>query len=138
MARGARYAYIALAWAFVAGVVLQVFFIGMGLFVGPETMELHVGFGWILHLWPLLILVAAAVARAGRTRILHAAALAATVFVVPILATLRGDMPVAAALHPVGALLAFWLAIVVAREASRPAGVTDGDAASIGLPATGS
>lgn len=138
MARGARYAYIALAWAFVAGVVLQVFFIGMALFVGRENIELHVGLGWILHLWPLLILAAAALARAGRTRILRAAALAATVFVVPILATLRDDLPVAAALHPVGALLAFWLAIVVAREASRPAGATDDDTAAVTAPATGS
>ena len=75
-------------------------------------------FGWILHLFPILILLAAALARAGRTRILQATALAVTVFIVPILATLRADTPVAAALHPVGALLAFWLAIVVARGAT--------------------
>jgi hypothetical protein len=118
MVRGARYAFVALAWAFVAGVVLQVFFIGLGLFAGRENLELHVGFGWILHLWPILILIAAGVARAGRTRILQAVALAVTVFIVPILATLRTDAPVAAALHPVGALLAFWLSIVVARGAT--------------------
>jgi hypothetical protein len=41
-----------------------------------------------------------------------------TVFIVPILATLRADSPVAAAFHPVAALLAFWLAIVVARSAT--------------------
>jgi nicotinamide riboside transporter PnuC len=115
MVRGARYAYVALAWAFVAGVVLQVFFIGLGLFVDEDSLELHAAFGWILHLWPILILGAAALARAGRTRILVAAALAVTVFIVPILVTLRADSPIAAAFHPVGALLAFWLAIVVAR-----------------------
>jgi hypothetical protein len=118
MIRGARYAYLALAWAFVAGVVLQVFFIGLGLFVDAENTELHVSLGWILHLWPILILAAAALARAGRTRILQAAALAVTVFIVPILATLRADLPVAAALHPVGAIFAFWLSIVVARGAT--------------------
>ena len=118
MARGARYAFVVLAWAFVAGVVLQVFFIGLGLFAGSENLELHVTFGWILHLFPVLIVVAAALARAGRTRILQATALAVTVFIVPILATLRADTPVAAAFHPVGALLAFWLAIVVARGAT--------------------
>ena len=118
MVRGARYAFVALAWAFVAGVVLQVFFIGLGLFGATEDFALHVSLGWILHLFPLLILAAAALARAGRTRILQATALAMTVFVVPILVLLRADSPVAAALHPVGALLAFWLAIVVAREAT--------------------
>ena len=118
MVRGARYAFLVLAWAFLAGVVVQVFFIGLGLFAGSENLELHATFGWILHLFPILILLAAALARAGRTRILQATALAVTVFIVPILATLRADSPVAAALHPVGALLAFWLAIVAARGAT--------------------
>lgn len=52
MVRGARYAYAALAWAFVAGILLQVYFIGLGLFAGKENLALHVNFGWILHLGP--------------------------------------------------------------------------------------
>ena len=118
MVRGARYAYFALLWAFVAGVVLQVFFIGLGLFNGAEFRETHAWFGWtILHLSPLLILVAAPFARVGRTRILQAVGLAVIVWIVPILAAVRADLPVAAAFHPVGALLAFWLATVMARGA---------------------
>jgi hypothetical protein len=129
MVRAARYAYFALAWAFVAGVVLQVFFIGLGLFAGSEYRYVHAYFGWtILHLSPLIILVAAPLARPGRTRILQAAALAITVWFVPILAVLRADAPVVAALHPVGALLAFWLAIVVARGATSLVGSSDTEA----------
>lgn len=119
MVRGARYAYAILAWAFLAGLVVQVFFIGLALFAGSENLELHVGLGWILHLVPILVLAAAALARAGRQQILLAAALAVTVFIVPIFALLRDSAPVVAALHPVGALLAFWLAIVVARGATQ-------------------
>jgi hypothetical protein len=133
MVAAARYAYLVLAWAFVVGVVVQVFFIGLGLFAGSENIELHVTLGWILHLAPLLILAAAALARAGRRRILEAAALAAVVFVVPILATLRDDAPAFAALHPVGAIFAFWLAIVVARGATSLRGV---NAASVAITAT--
>ena len=119
MVRAARYAYVALAWAFVAGVVLQVFLIGLGIFDGPEYRHLHADFGWtVLHLAPLLILVAAAASRAGRTRLLQAGALAITVWIVPILAAVRNDLPLAAAFHPLGALLAFWLAIIVARGAT--------------------
>lgn len=117
MIRGARYAYAALAWAFVAGILLQVFFAGMGIFVKPENFDLHVNFGWLLHLGPLPILVAAALARAGRRQILQAAALAVTFYFVPILAAIRADAPLAAAFHPVGALLGFALAAVVARRA---------------------
>jgi len=118
MVRAARYVFVSLAWAFVAGVVVQVFFIGLALFAGSENLALHVNFGWMLHLFPILVLIAAAVARAGRRRILEAAALAGVVFVVPIFALLRDSVPVAAALHPVAALFSFWLAIVVARSAT--------------------
>lgn len=118
MIRGARFAYAALAWAFVVAVLLQVFFIGLGLFVESKNLELHRNFGWILHLAPLPVLVAAALARAGRTRILQATGLVVVIFLVPILAAVRSDLPYAAALHPVGALLAFWLATVLARDAT--------------------
>lgn len=118
MVRASRIAFLFLAWAFVVGIVVQVFFIGLGLFAGSENVRLHVELGWILHLAPLLILAAAALGRAGRLRLLQAIALAATVFIVPILALLRTDLPVAAALHPVAALFAFWLAVVVARSAT--------------------
>ena len=125
MLRAARYVYAPLAWAFVAGVLVQVFFIGLGLFVSRDNLQLHVNFGWILHLSPILILLAAPLARAGRRRILLSAALAVLVWIVPILAAVRADLPYVAAFHPVGALLAFWLAIVVARGATSLVGADD-------------
>jgi FtsH-binding integral membrane protein len=128
MVRLARYAYAAVAWAFVAGILVQVFFIGLGLFVKPQNFDLHVNFGWLLHLAPLLILLAAALASAGRRRILLTAALAVTFFIVPILAAIRADAPLAAAFHPVGALLGFWLATVVARGATSLARADDPEA----------
>jgi hypothetical protein len=119
MVRGSRIAYAALAWLFVVGLVAQVFFIGLGLFASPSAVATHRDFGWLLHLWPLLILLAAVVSRAGRRHWQWALALAVVVFLVPIFVTLRGTMPVLAALHPVGAMAAFALAIVVAINATR-------------------
>ena len=116
MVSAARYVYLGLAVAFVVGLLVQVFYAGMGVF-GASGFEVHIGLGWLLHLVPVLILIAAAVGRAGRRRITWSAALAATVFVVPILALMRADAPALAALHPVGAVISFWLAIVVARDA---------------------
>lgn len=118
MTRAARYVYAALAWAFLAGLAVQVFFAGLGMFVDRGDFNLHVNLGWILHLVPLLILAAAALSRAGRRHWVWALGLALVVFVVPILATLRADAPMAAAFHPVGALVAFWLSAVVARNAT--------------------
>jgi bacteriorhodopsin len=125
--RGARVTYAALAWAFVAWIVLQVFFIGLGLFVSERDLELHRNFGWILHLAPLPVLVLAALARAGRTRVFQAVGLVVVIFFVPILAAVRSDLPYLAAFHPVGALLAFTLAIVLARDATRLIGSTETD-----------
>ena len=115
MVRLARYAFVVLAVAFAAGIVFQVFFIGLGLFAGSGNLGLHRHFGWILHLAPLLVLDAAALAGAGRTRILQAVALVVLVWIVPILAAVRADLPMVAAFHPLGALLAFVLSLVVAR-----------------------
>ena len=125
MIRAARVIYAALAWAFVVAILVQVFFIGLGLFVGEQNLELHRNFGWILHLAPLPVLVAAALAQAGRARILEAVGLAIVIFFVPILAALRTDLPYAAAFHPVGALLAFWLATDLARRATKLVGSDD-------------
>jgi Family of unknown function (DUF6220) len=137
MIRGARYAYVALAWAFVAALLVQTLFIGLGLFGESDFREVHVSVGWILHLVPVLIVIAAAVARVGRSRLLWTVALLAVVFVFPILPGIAREMgaPVVAALHPVGALLAFWIAIVVARQATSALGEADVADAPTTVPA---
>jgi hypothetical protein len=112
----------------VIGILLQVYFIGLGLFVSSDYKELHATFGWLLHLVPPFILLAAALAKAGLNRILRTAALAVLFFFVPILAAIRADAPLTAAFHPVAAVLAFALAIVVARGATRLLRSTDADA----------
>ena len=116
MSRAARYAYVALACAYVIGLVYQVFLAGLGLFAGSSNWETHIGVGWMLHLVPILILAAAALSRAGRRHWQWALALALVVFVVPLFALMRDSNPEIAALHPVSALVAFALAISVARN----------------------
>jgi hypothetical protein len=116
--RASRFLYLVLAWLFVAGLVTQVFLIGLGLFGDPSFRATHATFGWILHLSPLLVLLFAALSRAGRAHWLWALALAIVVFLVPIFATLRATPPLAA-LHPVSAVASFTIAIVVAINALR-------------------
>ena len=117
MILAARFAYASLALAFVVAILLQVYFIGLGLFSSADFRQLHADFGWILHLAPPFIVLAAGLAAASRTLILKTVGLAVVIFFTPILAAVRADAPLAAAFHPVGAVLGFVLAIVVSRGA---------------------
>lgn len=119
MVRASRLLYLVLAWLFLAGMVLQVFLIGLGLFGDPAYRGAHAVFGWLLHLAPLVVLLFAALSRAGRRHWQWALALALVVFLVPIFVSLRGTSPVLAALHPVSAVLAFAIAVVVAFNSLR-------------------
>jgi len=112
MVSGARYVFIAIVWIYVAAILFQVFLAGIGLFGAAKDFEPHAGLGWILHLVPVLLLIVAAVARVGSS-------LLVVQFVQPILATLRNDAPVAAAFHPVLALVIFWLALTIGLKAWR-------------------
>jgi hypothetical protein len=119
MVSGARYVYLGLVWLYVAGIVVQVFLAGMGLFGTSRDFEPHVGLGWILHLVPVLLLIVAAVARVGSRLIWWNVALLVVQFVQPILALSRNDAPVVAAFHPVLALVIFWLALTIGLKAWR-------------------
>jgi len=117
MVSGARWLLLVLVGLYVAGILVQVFLAGMGLFGAARDFEPHVGLGWILHLVPVLLLIVAAVARVGRQLLWWTTALLVVQFVQPILALLRNDVPLVAAFHPVLALVVFWLAITIGVKA---------------------
>ncbi len=114
--RIARVAYVALVWLFLIGLVVQVFLAGLGMFsADARDFGLHIQLGWTLaHLVPVLILIAAAVGRVGRTTLLWVGALVITSAIQPFLPGLRDSAVALAALHPVNAMVMFaitvWLA----------------------------
>jgi len=115
MVAAARYGYVVLIWLFLAGLVVQVFLAGLGMFSDdPRDVGLHIDLGWILHLAPVLVLAAAAIGRAGRDTLLWAAALVVSVGVQPFLPALADTSLILAALHPVNALVMFWIAVRLA------------------------
>jgi Family of unknown function (DUF6220) len=120
MRRAFRYAFAVLAWLFVVGIVVQTFYAGLPLFSRGSDFEVHIGLGWTLHLVPILLVVVAAIARAGRGTIWWTVGLLAAVLPQPFLPGLRESAPILAALHPVNALLIFGLALVVALRSLAP------------------
>jgi hypothetical protein len=117
MVTGARYVYLALVWIYVAAILVQVFLAGIGLFSASRDFEAHRNLGWILHLGPVLLLIVAAIARVGATTIWWNVGLLVIQGVQPLLPGVRADLPWAAAMHPVLALLIFWLALTIGLRA---------------------
>jgi hypothetical protein len=114
-----RILFAATAWLYLAGVVAQVFLAGAGLFRLTDWTA-HTLLGWGLGSAPLLLVSLSLLARPGRGTILLTAALSLAAMFQPELAAARHEAPVIAALHPVNALLVFWLTWLVARRSAVP------------------
>jgi hypothetical protein len=112
-----RTVHLALAWLLVAGLVVQVFLAGLGVFKGPAGFATHRDWGYLLELLPFLLLIVGLVARLGRRPALLAAGIFGLFILQSVLVALRDTMPEVAALHPVNGFLITFLAIVLARDA---------------------
>jgi Family of unknown function (DUF6220) len=112
-----RRAHLVVAWAFVAGLVYQVFLAGRGVFENAERFKDHAGWGYTIGLLPIVLLILAAAGRLGRRQVLYASALFGMFILQSILVALRDTQPTVAALHPVNGFAILLLAILSAREA---------------------
>ena len=112
-----RRAHLVLAWGFVAGVVLQVFLAGRGVFESSLAFKDHVGWGYTLGLLAIVLLVLAAVGRLGRRQILYAVALWVMFAFQSVFIAVRADLPTVAALHPVNGFGILLVSILMARDA---------------------
>lgn len=119
MVSGARYLFLGLVWVYLAAIVWQTFLAGIALFSPGSDFETHRSIGYLLHLVPALLVVVAVVGRVGSRLIWWTVALLVVQGVQPLLPMLRGDLPWAAALHPVLALVIFWLGASIGLQAWR-------------------
>ena len=126
----ARSVHLAVAWLFVALLLVQIFLAGLGVFRGPASFETHRDFGYMLELLPLVLLVVGLVARLGRRPALLAAGIFGLFILQSVFVALRSTTPEVAALHPVNGFLITFLAIVLARDAwlARGAGAVESTA----------
>lgn len=113
----ARSAHLVVALLLVAGLVVQIFLAGLGVFRGAESFANHRDFGYTLELLPLVLLLLGLVAGLGRRAALLAAGIFGLFLLQSVFVGLRADMPEVAALHPVNGFLITFLSIVLARDA---------------------
>src|SRR5436190_4975812 len=110
-----------LAWALVAAIVIQVWLAGSAIpqLGGNGSFATHRDFGYGIGLLTLLVLLASISAGAGRRRSSQALGLLVLYVVQSSLPYMAPDLPFAAALHPVNALVMFALSLWYARAVWR-------------------
>ena len=113
----ARTVHLGLALLLVAGLVVQVFLAGLGVFKGPASFATHRDWGYLLELLPFLLLIVGLVAGLGRRPALLAAGIFGLFILQSVFVAMRETSPEVAALHPVNGFLITLLAIVLARDA---------------------
>jgi membrane-bound metal-dependent hydrolase YbcI (DUF457 family) len=114
--RWARGGYLVLAWALVACLAVQVFFAGLAIFVDPARWAWHREFVHAFEFLPLLMLALAFAGRLPRGMRWLTAALIGQIAVQYATAHNGGAL---AALHPVNAMVFFWLAVTLGHRAWR-------------------
>jgi hypothetical protein len=110
MRSGVTTAYHGLALLIAAGVVVQVFLAGLGIF-GAESFDAHESFGWMLHTAAVVLFLLALLGPRTRRTIGLAFGLLVLMTVQIMLVGARDDTPWLAALHPVLALFVLGLAL---------------------------
>jgi hypothetical protein len=117
--KGARKIYALGATLFAASIVLQVFFAGLGVLVSAQYWGMHAAFGFIVGLFPLVLLPIGMIARLP-WRLVALTALAFVLFVLQFVflwVAPQIGLPLLRALHAVNALAMFWLALDLSRQA---------------------
>lgn len=112
-----RTIYATLAWLFVAGLLVQVFLAGLGVFDSPVEFETHRNWGFLLGLFPIVLLIVGLVAGVGRRLAVFAIVTVVLFILQSVFVALRESSPILAALHPVNGFLILLIAIEMAREA---------------------
>ena len=110
----ARNLHTVIAWILVAGLVVQVWLAGRGVFESGAAFATHRDVGFTLSIGPIILLVLGLLGGLGR----RAALLAVGIFVLfmlqSVFVAMRGSSPLIAALHPVNGFLILLASIYLA------------------------
>ena len=119
MRKIARYIYVGLAWLELVSVIVPFFLAGMSLFVSRTYWSTHVDFGFGAELPLLALIIVGLLAWIPRRLTVWLVAMFVIHFIHITLPSLKEDLPVGAAFHPVTALLLTWVTYMHALRATQ-------------------
>lgn len=105
--RVTRISYFFLSIMFTICIAIQVFLAGLAIFVNPVNWAKHISFVHLFELIPILMFVITFVGQMPRWARWQSAGLFGLVFVMYFTANITSVLPVAAAAHPVIAMVLF-------------------------------
>jgi len=114
---GAYTALFVVAAIFIAGLVVQVFLAGLGVFDSPSAFLTHTTWGYLIEWLTLVMLLIAAFGRLGRLLIGLTALTLLQMVLQSVFVAVRDDFPMVAALHPVNGFGVLLVTILIARLA---------------------
>ncbi len=117
--RIARPVHVVVAWLLVAGLLVQVFLAGMGVFDSTSAFATHRDFGYTLTLLPVVLVVTSLVGGFSRMETIAAAVMFGQFILQSVFVLQRDSNPAIAALHPVNGFLILLIAVWLARDAWR-------------------
>ena len=112
-----RWIHLVVAWLLVAGLVVQVFLAGLGVFRGAASFATHRDFGYTIGLLILPIIILALVGRAPKGLVGLTILIAVQMTLQSVFVAMRESNPAVAALHPVNGVLMLIVTIAIARWA---------------------
>ena len=114
-----RTVFLVVSVLLVAGLFVQVFLAGLGVFDSAARFATHRDFGYTLELLAMALIVVGLLGRLPRRQVGLSVVILLLFFLQSIFVVLRSDQPTIAALHPVNGFVILLLSIALAREAWR-------------------
>jgi hypothetical protein len=112
----ARNLHVVVAFLLIAALVVQVWLAGRGVFESPSVFITHRDVGYMLSLFPIVLLVLGLLGGMGRRPAIMAALILGLLILQSVFVVMRTSSPAVAALHPVNGFLILLVALVLARE----------------------
>ncbi|HEX2469402.1 MAG TPA: DUF6220 domain-containing protein [Candidatus Limnocylindrales bacterium] len=111
----ARNLHVVVTFLLVAALVVQVWLAGRGVFESPTVFITHRDVGYMLSLFPIVLLVLALLGGMGRRPAMMAALIFGLLILQSVFVVMRTSNPAIAALHPVNGFLILLVALALLR-----------------------
>ena len=112
-----RTVFVVVAVVLTAGLFVQFFLAGLGVFAGAENFAIHRDTGYMLSILPVVLIISGLIGRVGRRLVITSLVVELLFLLQSVFVAMRTSNPQIAALHPVNGVIILLLALIIVRDA---------------------